>query len=60
LLQGTFQGKDKIMVDIILDDENKPRRLDFKGVKTVVDEEETVGAVAGDNDEAAEEAPSEE
>ena len=48
LLQGTFQGKDKIMVDIILDDENKPRRLDFKGVKTVVDEEETVGAVAGD------------
>ncbi|MFT5526689.1 MAG: ATP-dependent Clp protease ATP-binding subunit ClpC [Pirellulaceae bacterium] len=62
LLQGTFQGKDKIMVDVILDDENKPRRLDFKGVKTEVDEEETVGAVAGESesDKPAEEAPSEE
>ena len=31
LLQGTFQGKDTITVSAIRDDENKLRRLDFKG-----------------------------
>jgi ATP-dependent Clp protease ATP-binding subunit ClpC len=34
LLKGEFQGKDKIIVDAIKDDEDKPRRLDFKGVVT--------------------------
>lgn len=32
LLKGEFQGKDTIIVDAIKDDEDKPRRLDFKGV----------------------------
>ena len=31
LLKGEFNGKDTIMVDAIKDDENKLRRLDFKG-----------------------------
>src|SRR5262245_33081386 len=34
LLKGEFQGKDTILVDAIKDDEDKPRRLDFKGVIT--------------------------
>ena len=31
LLKGTFQGKNKILVDAIRDDEGKLRRLDFRG-----------------------------
>jgi ATP-dependent Clp protease ATP-binding subunit ClpC len=31
ILKGEFQGKDTIVVDAIKDDEDKPRRLDFKG-----------------------------
>jgi ATP-dependent Clp protease ATP-binding subunit ClpC len=31
LLKGEFQGKDTITVSAIRDDENKLRRLDFKG-----------------------------
>ena len=34
LLKGEFQGKDTIIVDAIKDDEDKPRRLDFKGLVT--------------------------
>jgi ATP-dependent Clp protease ATP-binding subunit ClpC len=34
LLKGEFQGKDTIVVDTIKDDEDKPRRLDFKGLVT--------------------------
>jgi ATP-dependent Clp protease ATP-binding subunit ClpC len=34
LLKGEFQGKDTIVVDAIKDDEDKPRRLDFKGTVT--------------------------
>jgi ATP-dependent Clp protease ATP-binding subunit ClpC len=34
LLKGEFQGKDTITVDAIKDDEDKPRRLDFKGSVT--------------------------
>ena len=34
LLKGEFQGKDTILVDAIKDDEDKPRRLDFKGLVT--------------------------
>ena len=32
LLKGEFDGKDEIVVGAIRDDENKLRRLDFKGV----------------------------
>src|SRR5688572_24478909 len=32
ILKGEFQGKDTILVDAIKDDEDKPRRLDFKGL----------------------------
>jgi ATP-dependent Clp protease ATP-binding subunit ClpC len=32
LLKGEFQGKDTILIDAIKDDEDKPRRLDFKGI----------------------------
>jgi ATP-dependent Clp protease ATP-binding subunit ClpC len=32
ILKGEFQGKDTILVDAIKDDEDKPRRLDFKGI----------------------------
>jgi ATP-dependent Clp protease ATP-binding subunit ClpC len=31
LLQGTFEGKDTIVVDVIKNDEGKVMRLDFKG-----------------------------
>jgi ATP-dependent Clp protease ATP-binding subunit ClpC len=34
ILKGEFQGKDTILVDAIKDDEDKPRRLDFKGLIT--------------------------
>ncbi len=34
LLKGEFQGKDTITIDAIKDDEDKPRRLDFKGSVT--------------------------
>jgi len=34
LLNGEFVGKDTILIDAIRDDENKLRRLDFKGVAT--------------------------
>jgi ATP-dependent Clp protease ATP-binding subunit ClpC len=34
ILKGEFQGKDTILVDAIKDDEDKPRRLDFKGIVT--------------------------
>lgn len=42
LLKGEFQGMDKIIVDAIKDDEDKPRRLDFKGVKSPAATAETV------------------
>jgi ATP-dependent Clp protease ATP-binding subunit ClpC len=31
LLKGEFQGKDTITVEVVKDDNDKPRRLDFKG-----------------------------
>ncbi|MFM7071173.1 MAG: AAA family ATPase, partial [Planctomycetota bacterium] len=45
LLKGEFTGKDAIVVGAIRDDENKLRRLDFKGVKNAVEPAEAVGAV---------------
>jgi ATP-dependent Clp protease ATP-binding subunit ClpC len=50
ILKGEFQGKDTIMVDAIKDDEDKPRRLDFKGQVTAGQppkEPEPVAAAAG-------------
>jgi ATP-dependent Clp protease ATP-binding subunit ClpC len=46
LLKGEFTGKDAIVVGAIRDDENKLRRLDFKGVKNTVEPAEAVGAVS--------------
>jgi ATP-dependent Clp protease ATP-binding subunit ClpC len=48
LLKGEFNGKDAIVVGAIRDDENKLRRLDFKGVKNNPPAGEAVGAAAGD------------
>jgi ATP-dependent Clp protease ATP-binding subunit ClpC len=48
LLKGEFNGKDAIVVGAIRDDENKLRRLDFKGVKNGPPAGEAVGAAAGD------------
>jgi ATP-dependent Clp protease ATP-binding subunit ClpC len=45
LLQGTFEGKDTIMVDVIKNDEGKIMRLDFKGeFRGRTGEPETVAA----------------
>jgi ATP-dependent Clp protease ATP-binding subunit ClpC len=53
LLKGTFQGKNKIVVDAIRDDEGTVRRLDFRG--EVVDrEDEPVAAGVGDSEESSE------
>ncbi|MFO0817580.1 MAG: ATP-dependent Clp protease ATP-binding subunit [Pirellulales bacterium] len=46
LLKGEFNGKDSIVVGAIRDDENKLRRLDFKGVKTETAAEPNPEAVA--------------
>ncbi|HEX5105596.1 MAG TPA: AAA family ATPase, partial [Pirellulaceae bacterium] len=53
ILKGEFQGKDTIVVDAIKDDEDKPRRLDFKGQVTgnqppVQPEPVPAGAAAGE------------
>jgi ATP-dependent Clp protease ATP-binding subunit ClpC len=45
LLQGTFEGKDTILVDVIKNDEGKITRLDFKGeFRGRASEPETVAA----------------
>ena len=51
LLRGTFQGKNKILIDVVRDDEGKARRLEFQGEH--VEEpaaEEPVGAGVGGED----------
>jgi ATP-dependent Clp protease ATP-binding subunit ClpC len=47
LLKGEFQGKDTIVVDAIKDDEDKPRRLDFKGLVSATRPPQPEPAVAG-------------
>jgi ATP-dependent Clp protease ATP-binding subunit ClpC len=42
LLQGTFQGKDMILVDGVRDDEGKLRRLQFKGEASQDQQEQPV------------------
>jgi ATP-dependent Clp protease ATP-binding subunit ClpC len=52
LLKGEFQGKDTIVVDAIKDDEDKPRRLDFKGSVTGTPpaQPEPVAAASGESE----------
>jgi ATP-dependent Clp protease ATP-binding subunit ClpC len=52
LLKGEFQGKDTIVVDAIKDDEDKPRRLDFKGsvTGTTPAQPEPVAAASGESE----------
>ncbi len=54
LLKGEFAGKDAIVVGAIRDDENKLRRLDFKGVKNSPPAAEAVGAGAGSGEASPE------
>ena len=51
LLKGEFQGKTRIMVTAVHDDEGRVRRLDFKGVEIVEEEPEPVAAT-GESDDA--------
>ena len=55
LLRGTFQGKDRIVVGAIRDDENKIRRLQFQG-EVGAKPQETVGAGSGASGGAGESA----
>jgi ATP-dependent Clp protease ATP-binding subunit ClpC len=55
LLQGTFQGKDTIVVEAVRDDEDKIRRLSFHGETSDPPPEEPVGAAAGDVESPSEE-----
>src|SRR5437868_3397943 len=48
LLKGEFQGKDTITVDAIKDDEDKPRRLDFKGSVTNHQQQAEVAAATAE------------
>jgi ATP-dependent Clp protease ATP-binding subunit ClpC len=48
LLKGEFQGKDTITIDAIRDDEDKPRRLDFKGSVTNHAQQAELAAAAGE------------
>ena len=51
LLKGEFQGKGTITVDVIKDDTDKVRRLDFKGSLSIAPpapSAEPVGVAAGE------------
>ena len=49
LLQGTFEGKNKIMVDVKKDDKGKVKHLSFDGVFESVPEDEPVAAGVGES-----------
>jgi ATP-dependent Clp protease ATP-binding subunit ClpC len=49
LLRGEFQGKDKILVDAVKNDEGKIKRLQFKGIVSEENQLTPVGAAAGDS-----------
>ena len=56
LLRGTFQGKDRIVVGAVRDDENKIRRLQFQGevaAKSQETEAATSGAPSGGSEGSA-------
>ena len=55
LLKGEFQGKTRIMVTAVHDDEGRVRRLDFKGVEIVEEEPEPV-ATTGQSDDTVDDA----
>lgn len=60
LLQGTFEGKNKIMVDVKKDDKGKVKHLSFDGVFESESEEEAVAAgVSESGDEPASESTEE-
>ena len=60
LLQGTFEGKNKIMVDVKKDDKGKVKHLSFEGVFESAPEEEAVAAgVSESGDEPASESTEE-
>lgn len=46
LLKGTFVGSNRLVVDVIRDDEGKVRRLDFRGSKSGASDAEPVAAAA--------------
>ncbi len=56
LLQGTFEGKNLILVDAVWDDNHEQIvRLDFKGQKVESEEKETVESAVGSADDEKEE-----
>ena len=56
LLQGTFEGKNLILVDAVWDDNHEQIvRLDFKGQKVKSEEKETVESAVGSTDDEKEE-----
>jgi len=59
LLQGTFQGKNKILVDVVRNENGKVKHLKFDGqtadATTKPTEEETVGVGAGDDAKGSDE-----
>jgi ATP-dependent Clp protease ATP-binding subunit ClpC len=66
LLQGTFQGKNRINIDVYRDEDGKMKRLSFTGAVVEPTEtpekpaEETVGVGAGDEQGDAESEPKDE
>jgi len=50
LLQGSFKGTDKIVVDAVRDDEGKVRRLGFHGEVVETEEPEPVAAGVGESE----------
>ncbi|MEC9093398.1 MAG: NDP-hexose 4-ketoreductase, partial [Planctomycetota bacterium] len=60
LLQGAFEGKNKILIDVVLKD-GKAKHLKFDGVfeSNPEEEEEPVAAAVGDGDEPANETTTE-
>jgi ATP-dependent Clp protease ATP-binding subunit ClpC len=58
LLKGVFQGKDKIVVEVVKNDEGKVRRLKFVGVESKADEEPAAAVAGGEASGSKEESPS--
>jgi ATP-dependent Clp protease ATP-binding subunit ClpC len=52
LLKGEFQGKDTITVDVVKDDTDKVRRLDFKGSVSTTPPQPAAEPVGAGADEA--------
>jgi ATP-dependent Clp protease ATP-binding subunit ClpC len=58
LLQGNFQGHNKILVDVVRSDQGKMKHLKFEGVTITAPEPEPVG-VAAEGPESAPDVPAE-